>query len=62
MKFLACLKIVNPNFSLMLAVDWAFGERARLLECYGPTLKVSQRKGWVSGFSKLYVVFMFSFK
>lgn len=61
MRFLACFNIVDPSSKLVLAVDWVFGERPRLLECYGLMLKVSQREGWVSGFSKLRIVFMFSF-
>lgn len=58
----ACFKTVDPSFQLILVVDWAFGERPRLLEFYGLMLKVSQKEGWVSGFSKLHVVFMFSFR
>lgn len=62
MRFLACLNIVDPSFKLILAVDWAFGERPRLLEYYRLMLKVSQGEGWLSGFSELHVVFMFSFR
>lgn len=60
MKFLSCFKIVDPRLKLILAVDWVFGERPRLSERYGLMLKVSQREGWVSGFSKLHIIFMFS--
>lgn len=62
MRFLACFKTVDPSFQLILAVDLAFGEKPRLLECDGLMLKVSEKEGWVSGFSKLHVVFMFTFR